>query len=162
MNPTYCRFADSDFLETWETIERTTIFDASWVMSSHWLCVPPKPLVHAWSYGEAVCKLLYVVPSRVYHINNLHVSLVLVYFSLSKASTAVIVLSLLDDRYFRGLQGIIYHNVEFSVYKRDTREWKGGSVSPQSWRRSVSCQLELEAGDYAVYVGNFPNLWSEI
>jgi hypothetical protein len=56
-NPTYCRFVDSDFLETWETIEQTTIFDGSWVMSSHWLCVPPKLLVHAWGYGEAVCKL---------------------------------------------------------------------------------------------------------
>jgi len=54
---TYCRFVDSDFLETWKTIERTTIFDSTWVMSSHWLCVPPKPLVHAWSHGEVVCKL---------------------------------------------------------------------------------------------------------
>ena len=56
-NPAYCRFVDSDFLETWKTIERTTIFDATWVMSSHWLCVPPKLVVHAWSYGEVVCKL---------------------------------------------------------------------------------------------------------
>jgi len=84
-----------------------------------------------------------------------------VYFSLPKASTAVIVLSLLDDRYFKGLEGIVKHNIEFAVYKRDTREWKGESVSALFWQRSVSCQLELEAGDYAVYVGKFQNLWPE-
>jgi len=32
------------------------------------------------------------------------------------------------------------------------------NVSAQFWRRGVSCQLELEAGGYAVYVGNFQNL----
>jgi hypothetical protein len=70
----------------------------------------------------------------------------------------VIVLSLLDDRYFTGLGGIVEHNIEFSVYKRATREWKGETVSAEFWGRSVSCQLELEAGDYAVYVGKFQNL----
>lgn len=118
----------SDFLETWETIEQTTIFDSSWVMSSHWLSFPPKPLAHAWSYGEAVF-----------------------YFSLPKASTAVIVLSQLDDRYFQDLDGLVAHNVEFAVYNRSTRELKGESVSARFWSRSVSCQLQLEAGDYAVY-----------
>ena len=71
----------------------------------------------------------------------------------------MIVLSLLDDRYFKGVEGIVkHHNVEFVVYKRDTREWKGESVSAEFWHRSVSCELELEAGDYAVYVGKFQNL----
>ena len=70
----------------------------------------------------------------------------------------MIVLSLLDDRYFKGLEGIVGHNIEFVVYKRDTRERKGESISAQFWHRSVSCQLELEAGDYAVYVGKFQNL----
>ena len=69
----------------------------------------------------------------------------------------MIVLSLLDDRYFKGLEGNVKHNVEFAVYKRDTRVWKGESVSAEFWHRSVSCQLELEAGDYAVYVGKFQN-----
>jgi len=68
------------------------------------------------------------------------------------------VLSLLDDRYFKGLEGIVRHSVEFAVYKRDTQVWKGESVSARFWNRSVSCQLELEAGDYAVYVGKFQNL----
>jgi len=81
-----------------------------------------------------------------------------VHFNLPKASTAVIVLSLLDDRYFKGLEGIVKHNIEFAVYKRDTRERQGESVSTVFWQRSVSCQLELEAGGYAVYVGIFQNL----
>ena len=70
----------------------------------------------------------------------------------------MIVLSQLDDRYFKGLDGIVEHNVEFSVYKIATREWKGESVSTEFWTRSVSCQIELEAGDYAVYVRKFQNL----
>ena len=74
----------------------------------------------------------------------------------------MIVLSLLDDRYFMGLEGFIAHNVEFAVYKADTQEWKGESVSAEFWHRSVSCQLELEAGDYAVYVGKFQNLRLEM
>jgi hypothetical protein len=81
-----------------------------------------------------------------------------VYCNLPRASTAVIVLSLLNDRYFKGLEGIVRHNIEFAVYKRDTRECKGESVSAVFWQRSVSCQLELEAGDYAVYVSSFQNL----
>ena len=70
----------------------------------------------------------------------------------------MLVLSLLDDRYFKGLEGIVNHNIEFVVYKRDTRACKGESVSAEFWHRSVSCQLELEAGDYAVYVGKFSEL----
>ena len=70
----------------------------------------------------------------------------------------MIVLSLLDDRYFKGLEGIVRHNVEFAVYNRATREFKGKSVSAQFWHRSVSCQLELEAGDYAVYVSKISEL----
>ena len=70
----------------------------------------------------------------------------------------MIVLSLLDDRYFTGLEGIVMHNVEFAVYNTATQECKGESVSARFWHRSISCQLELEAGDYAVYVGKFQNL----
>ena len=57
---TYCSHAfliylDSDFLQTWDLIERATIFDSSWMMSSHWLRMPPQPLLYPWTFGDIVC-----------------------------------------------------------------------------------------------------------
>jgi hypothetical protein len=46
---------DSDFLQTWEQLDRILIFDESWVMSSHWLNVKGRPMPSAWSYGDASC-----------------------------------------------------------------------------------------------------------
>lgn len=55
---------DSDFLDTFELIERTTIFDSSWVMSSHWLRVPPQRPNCPWSFGDLSCDyvLVYSLP----------------------------------------------------------------------------------------------------
>jgi len=47
---------DDDFLDAWEQIHRTVIFDSSWVMSSHWLQAQVKPLPSAWSYGDISCR----------------------------------------------------------------------------------------------------------
>ena len=45
-----------DFLSYWTEIERTQLFDRSWVMSAHWLDVPCRPLPGAWQYGDVSCK----------------------------------------------------------------------------------------------------------
>ncbi|KAF8889520.1 hypothetical protein CPB84DRAFT_1849319 [Gymnopilus junonius] len=42
----------SDWLECFAQIDRTILFDASWVMSSQWLQVTTQPLPAAWSYGD--------------------------------------------------------------------------------------------------------------
>ena len=47
-----------DFLEHWESIERTQLFDQSWVQSSHWLNVTGRPLPSAYQYGDVSCKSL--------------------------------------------------------------------------------------------------------
>ena len=47
---------DSDFLANWEQIDRTLLFDETWVMSSQWLQVTARPLPSAWAYGDVSCK----------------------------------------------------------------------------------------------------------
>jgi len=50
------RRLDSDWLECFERIDRTILFDSSWILSSEWLRVKAKPLPSAWSYGDVSCK----------------------------------------------------------------------------------------------------------
>lgn len=57
---------DADFLTTWQVIQRTRIFDSTWVMSSHWLSVPPPPLIHPWTHGKISCKGFHRLTSRAY------------------------------------------------------------------------------------------------
>lgn len=51
----------SDFLKTWTYLERTQLFDPSWVVSSHWLSVESRPPPSAWQYGDVSCELLAVI-----------------------------------------------------------------------------------------------------
>ncbi|EEB95559.1 hypothetical protein MPER_05452, partial [Moniliophthora perniciosa FA553] len=71
-----------DFLDCWDQIDRTRLFDSSWAMSSQWLHVTARPLPCAWTYGDVSFT-----------------------FSIPKASPAVIVLSQLDDRFFSEISG---------------------------------------------------------
>jgi hypothetical protein len=48
--------SDKDFLETWADIDRTILFDSTWVMTSYWLNVPIAPAGRAWTYGDVTCK----------------------------------------------------------------------------------------------------------
>ena len=47
---------DSDWLESFAQIDRTILFDSTWMMSSQWLHVSVQPLPVAWSYGDVTCK----------------------------------------------------------------------------------------------------------
>ena len=44
-----------DFLEYWEVVERTQIFDPTWILSSHWLEVKDRPMNSARQYGDVSC-----------------------------------------------------------------------------------------------------------
>ena len=47
---------DKDFLNIWQEIQRTLIFDDSWVMSCQWLHVSqPYPNMSAHSFGDISC-----------------------------------------------------------------------------------------------------------
>jgi len=47
--------ADSDFLNVWQEIQRTFIFDENWIVSSLWLHLPDKREVSSWNHGDLSC-----------------------------------------------------------------------------------------------------------
>ncbi|TFK39591.1 hypothetical protein BDQ12DRAFT_61862 [Crucibulum laeve] len=118
-----------DFLESWEEVERTRLFDSSWVMSSQWLRVPARPLPCAWSYGDV--SFTFFVP---------------------EPSFTVLVLSELDNRYFRGLTGRYDWAFDFILFKKGDTELLGESTPGRFHARSVNLEMDLEAGDYVIHV----------
>ena len=46
----------NDLLTHWSTLERTQLFDETWIQSSHWLNVGSRPLPCAWQYGDVSCE----------------------------------------------------------------------------------------------------------
>ncbi|KAH8099828.1 hypothetical protein BXZ70DRAFT_220215 [Cristinia sonorae] len=119
----------SDWLECFSQIDRTRLFDDEWVMSSQYLAVKCPPLPAAWSFGDVCFKL-----------------------SISDPTTAVIVLSQLDERYFRDLAGAVSWNIDFCIVKDGENEHIADSARSVFYQRSVHLEVELEAGDYTVYV----------
>jgi hypothetical protein len=63
---------DKDFLANWEHIDRTLLFDETWVMSFQWLRVATRPLPSAWAFGDVSCKYcntLFMKP----RLNSVHI-----------------------------------------------------------------------------------------
>lgn len=56
-------YSDDDFLRSFTSIEKTYLFDDSWIVSSQWLNVQPKVQPTAWSYGNLSCKPLPLAPA---------------------------------------------------------------------------------------------------
>ncbi|KAH8101749.1 hypothetical protein BXZ70DRAFT_73634 [Cristinia sonorae] len=119
----------SDWLECFSDIDRCRLFDDQWVMSSQWLAVTCPPLPSAWSYGDVCFQ-----------------------FSLSAPTTAVIVLSRLNSRYFRDLEGAVLWTFDFTLVKDGNTEPIADSARSKFWQRSVHLEATLSAGDYTVYV----------
>ncbi|KAF8687915.1 Cysteine proteinase, partial [Rhizoctonia solani] len=140
-----------DFLKAWATIERSRLFDGGWRMSSMWLNVTARTYPCAWSYGDVSFT-----------------------FSVTENSPALLVLSKLNDRYFRDVSGCNDWSMDFVVY-RIGDEWLFllppsrlglmsyvGAPAKQPyarschnvlWRRTVSVELaNLEKGDYVLHV----------
>ncbi|KAF9529626.1 hypothetical protein CPB83DRAFT_260593 [Crepidotus variabilis] len=117
-----------DFLSHWQTIQSTTLFDSSWILSSHWVHIPPHPQLHPWTFGDVIFN-----------------------FTLPKPCKAYLVLSQLDTRYFDHVEGSAVWTLEFAVYKRGDLECKGVSYSGQFFDRSVTCALDLDEGEYLVF-----------
>ncbi|KAJ8094825.1 hypothetical protein PM082_010037 [Marasmius tenuissimus] len=118
-----------DFLDCWDQIDRTILFDSRWVMSSQWLHVTARPLPCAWSYGDVSFA-----------------------FSLPKSSSAVIVLSQLDERYFDEISGRCHWTFDFVLYKKSEAGHIAESSASRLYSRSVNLEVYLEAGDYIVHV----------
>ncbi|KAG5333109.1 hypothetical protein C0989_006285, partial [Termitomyces sp. Mn162] len=119
-----------DFLEKWETIDRTLLFNSTWILSSQWLKIKPR-LRLEWSYGDVSFTV-----------------------SLAKTSPVIIVLSKLDDRYFRQLPSRSIWTFDFLVFKRGEKNPVAASLPAVFFdQRSVNAELKnLPAGEYIVHV----------
>ncbi|KAG5736063.1 Calpain-9 [Termitomyces sp. T112] len=117
-----------DFLENWEQIDRTLLFDSSWTMSSQWLEVTVRPVPSPWAYGDVSFTI-----------------------SLPAASSAIIVLSKLDDRYWKAIAGAAIWSFDFIVYKKGESKPITSSTTTR-FGRSVNVEVYLEAGEYVVHV----------
>jgi hypothetical protein len=69
---------------------------------------------------------------------------------LAKGGPVVIVLSQLDDRYYQGLEGQYEFHLQFRLHKDDEEDYIVRSNGTYYMKRSVSTELDLEAGNYTV------------
>lgn len=114
----------SDMLSTFKWVHRTRLFDSRWTVVSAWTSASI-----SWVSGFLRKKF------RV---------------EVGKAGTVVVVLSQLDDRYFAGLEGQYYFELQF-VLQRDGGEHVCGARQVHKWEnRSISCEVDLEVGVYEV------------
>ena len=117
-----------DLLKKYQHFDRTRIFDKDWIVSQAWVGVDV-----GWCPG--------------YHSTR---------FSLTVKETGpvVIVLSQLDDKYFDGLQGCYSFDLQFrleeAMGERDPDEYIVRSNISYGMARSVSTDIELDAGTYVV------------
>ncbi|KAK3378108.1 calcium-dependent cysteine-type endopeptidase-like protein [Podospora didyma] len=120
-----------DLLRKYQAFDRTRLFGPEWKITSIWttLSVP-------WTLE--------------YHDTKFA-------FTLSRAGPVVIVLSQLDDRYFRGLEGQYKFGLSFRVHKAGPHkpredDYLVRTQSTYRMTRSVNVELDLDAGEYLVLV----------
>ncbi|MCJ1248506.1 hypothetical protein MMC30_005724 [Trapelia coarctata] len=113
-----------DLLRKYQVFDRTRLFGSEWSVTQCWttLDVP-------WSADYNDTKFTITVEQK---------------------GPIVIVLSQLDDRYFLGLQGQYDYSLHFRLDKEGEEGYIVRSHGNYLMRRSVSTDLELEAGTYSV------------
>ena len=113
-----------DLLRRYQSFDRTRLFGPDWRITQQWteIDVP-------WSAD--------------YNRTKFSVT-------LTKRSPIVIILSQLDDRYFRGLEGQYAFQLHFRLEKDGEDDYIVRSHGNYSMRRSVSTDLELDPGTYSV------------
>ncbi|MCJ1307921.1 hypothetical protein MMC25_001569 [Agyrium rufum] len=114
----------SDLLKKYDVIFRTRLFTSDWCVSQQWtnLAVP-------WAGYFQDVKFNISVPTK---------------------APMVIILSQLDDRYFRGLEGQYRVTLSFRTYKAGQENYIMRTVGEYPGQRSVSVELTLDAGEYEV------------
>ncbi|KAJ3496578.1 hypothetical protein NLG97_g2549 [Lecanicillium saksenae] len=115
-----------DLLRTYQCFERVRLFGPEWNVSQIWttLHVP-------W----------------VQEYNETYFT-----FTTDQSGPVVIVVSQLDERYFRGLEGQYWFQLSFRVHKAGHAGYIVRSETAHRMRRSANVELDLEAGAYEVYV----------
>ena len=113
-----------DLLREYSEFDRTRLFGSDWQIAQQWTTVE--------------------VPwSADYNKTKFSVT-------LTKRSPIVIVLSQLDDRYFRGLEGQYRFELHFRLGKDGEQDYIVRSHGNYSMHRSVSTDLDLDPGTYSV------------
>jgi len=111
-----------DLLRKFDVIWRTRLFSADWQVTQQWmrLAVP-----WAGEYQDAKYKV-----------------------TIAKKSPTVIVLSQLNERYFRGLVGQYVFQLSFRLHKAGQEDYMMRTNQAYYGQRSVSIELDLDAGVY--------------
>lgn len=78
----------------------------------------------------------------------------LVTITLPAASPAVIVLSKLDERYFRPISGASDWTFDFLVFRKGETRPVTTSSSSIPYSRSVNAEVHLEAGEYVLHASH--------
>lgn len=113
-----------DLLRIYSSFDRTRLFGSDWQITQQWTTAD--------------------VPwSADYNKTKFSVA-------LTKRSPVVIVLSQLDDRYYRGLEGQYTFQLHFRLDKDGEQDYIVRSHGNYSMSRSVSTDLELDPGTYSV------------
>lgn len=115
----------SDLLRVYQHFDRTRLFGPEWRITQKWtsLNIP-------WSVDYQDTKFTVTV---------------------SEPGPVVIVLSQLDDRYFKGLEGEYVFKLQFRLHKENETEYIVRSPASYYMKRSVSTEVTLEeAGTYSV------------
>ncbi|KFH66966.1 hypothetical protein MVEG_07490 [Podila verticillata NRRL 6337] len=110
-----------DFLGIFTTIDRCRVFDASWSVASSWIPYNVDPR----SDGK-------------FHIR------------LNHASDTVIALTQPDTRYYGAFNADFINTLSFHVFDKDQKLIKRAKLTVPYSKRSVNCELALEAGSYTV------------
>ncbi|VBB75219.1 Putative calpain-1 catalytic subunit [Podospora comata] len=116
-----------DLLRKYQRFERTRLFGPDWKITSIWttLDVPWSPQYHHTKFA----------------------------FTLERSGPVVLVLAQLDERYFRGLEGRYEFLLGFRVHKAGEEDYiVRCQASGHGMSRSISVELDLEAGEYTVLV----------
>lgn len=126
-----------NFLRHFESIQRTRLFNETWTLTQQWTCVS--------------------VPAGA--VTYLDTSFQV---TLPRPGPVVIVLAQPDVSYFQGLQGRYQYTLHFRVYNtKDTANYLARSMQVSGGNsintRSVSVDLELEAGSYNILVKITPS-----
>ncbi|KAI6373265.1 hypothetical protein MCOR25_003472 [Pyricularia grisea] len=116
-----------DMLEKFEDISRTRLFDKSWTVVQQWTTMNI-----SWVTGYSQSKFS---------------------LEIKQGGLVVITLAQLDDRYFRGLEGQYDFSLHFVLQEQGAKS--GDHICRvragiYNGNRSVSCEVELEAGCYEV------------
>lgn len=141
---------DKDFLKYFTSIDRVLLFDDSWTVASCWLDVPTPPIPAAPAYGTLSCTSMLCIRN---HLKRLMSRCTTVQVTIPKKTKAIFVLSTLNTRSFNSIEQKVHISFEFSVVKiGDKFPLSTASPARPFSTRSATIEIDLEAGEYIVYV----------